>query len=125
MSERQLTLLDKMRLTAMGKGQAFGNADDPMQKACPLLWAWLTSTDGGEDFLKEPATLTIRLIPGGVNVSLGDRSYGLSVETTCDSLSAAFAALERELASPTPLIKQWPKHTMDLKKRPKKKETSP
>lgn len=120
MSKDKLSTFDRIAQSAVGAGLVVGDVDDPVAKECPQLWRWMSETSAGDDHVKEPATLTVKLVPGGVLASLGDRTFGVSIDASCTTLSSVWQALEAVLCSPAPPIRQWPKHEIQLRKKRKK-----
>jgi len=117
-----LTALDRLIRLAAGNQVLLGRGDDPAKETHPNVWEWLSRTDAGEDHLKEPARLSLALVPGGVQVALTDSTFGVTVDAVSDTLAGVFDALERNLSSSTPTIRTWRKGEIQLKKKPKKKE---
>ena len=115
--------LDRLLQRAAGNGVLLGSADDPARKTAPNVWEWLSRVDCGE-YLKEPARLTIQLVPGGVQASLSDSSLKVTVDASCASLAEVLAALEEALTRANPTIRSWGRgETVTLKKKPKKKDS--
>lgn len=96
--------------------------DESARSAWPDLWEWMTSTDAGEDHIKEPARLTVTLGIGEWSVSLTDESLGVSLSATSRTLQGTFEALQLALTSPMPAIRTWKGSEGALKK--KKKSSS-
>ncbi len=71
----------------------------------------------GKDHVKQPATLSIRLGPEGVLVTLTDRDLAVSFDVACSSLTEAFAAMETALTSLSPPMRSWGKKEPSLRKR--------
>jgi len=121
-TEKQLTALDRLIAAAVGDNTILGSPSDPASAEFPNVWEWLSRTEAGKDFLKDPARLSLALVPGGVQVALTDSTFGVTVDAVSDTLSGVFAALERNLTAQTPTIRTWRKGEISLKKKPKKKE---
>jgi hypothetical protein len=115
--DRKLSSMERAVLHAMGENKVLGNADDPAKATYPELWAWMSTVHVGRDRIKTPASLSIRLGPEGVLVSLTDRDLGVGLEVSCASLEMAFAAIEIALQGPNPPIKSWGKKEPNLRKR--------
>lgn len=115
------TSFDKMTQVAIGKGARLGSHEDPAQKAYPELWRWLATTEAGPDHLKDPSRLSLKLVPGGVLVSLSDDAYGVSLDASCDMLGSALAAIEQALQSPQPAFRSWSRAEVKVRKKPQKK----
>jgi len=121
-AEKPLTALDRLILHAAGDRVQLGNNSDPGRQAYPNVWEWLSRTEADSEHLKDPARMSLALVPGGVQVSLTDASFGVTVDAVSESLAGVFEALERNLASQTPTIRTWRRGEVVLKKKPKKKE---
>lgn len=113
----RLSALDRLVQNAIGDDVAMGSQDDPARKDLPELWKWLATVSVGKDLMKQPATLSIRLGPDCVLVSLVDRDLGVSVEASSSSLQGAFAAMEAALTGSNPPVKSWGKRQPHLRKR--------
>lgn len=111
--------LDRLIQRAIGKNLTFGSPDDEAQLSHPLLWTWLTCTDAGPDWIKDPASLKVRAAPTGFIVTLSDECLGYSVESASPTLLGIFDALEAILKLPDVPIRQWPDHKPRVRKRPK------
>jgi len=122
MSEKNISPLDRLILAATAGGAKLGWDMDPSKGKYPRLWRWLTEMDAGEEYVKEPGTLAVKATPEGWQVTLSDRTFGKSVDATSETLEGVFAALEAMIGSTNPVIRSWPGHKIELKKRPKKKE---
>ena len=117
---RELSAFERMTAVAVGKGARLGSGDDPAAQEYPELWKWLSTVEAGPDHLKDPSRLSLRLVPGGVLVSLSDDAYGVSLDASTDTLSQALRAIEQALQSPSPAFRQWSRS--EVKVRKKKKE---
>jgi len=122
MKEKPISPLDRLIQAATSGGAQLGWEMDPAKGKWPRLWRWLTSTDAGEEFVKEPGTITLKATPEGWQATLSDRTFGTSVDSTSESLEGVFDALEAMLGSSNPVIRQWPNHKIELKRKSKKKE---
>ena len=109
--------LDRLIDQAAGQNVALGAKDDPATKDWPNLWEWLSRTDAGPEHLKDPARMSLALVPGGVQVALSDATFGVTVDAVSESLAGAFAALERNLTAQTPTIRTWRKGEVVLRKK--------
>jgi len=118
--ERKLSALDRAILQAIGDGIKVGRDDDPARERFPALWEWLTKTEGGRDYILQPATITIALGPEGVLCSVTFRDLQRSCKASCLSLEDAFQALEDALTSPNALITSWGRGEPRLRKRKQK-----
>lgn len=117
--EKPLSALERTIQTAMGEGRSVGQEDDPCREQYPALWEWLTTIYCGRDYIKQPASLTIALIPSGVSAKLVDRDLCTTVEISCKHLADVFATLNENLVSGNPAIKNWGKREPGLRKRKK------
>jgi hypothetical protein len=117
---KDMTSFDRMTQVAVGKGIDLGAADDTARELFPELWKWLSTTEAGPDHLKDPARLTMKLVPGGCLVSLSDDAYGVSLDASSDTLANALTAIEQALRSPQPAFRQWNRDAVKVRK--KKKE---
>jgi len=117
---REQSSFERMTQVATGKGVRLGSGDDPSIQAHPELWKWLATTEAGPDHLKDPARLSLKLVPGGVLVSLSDDAYGVSLDASCDTLLGALDAIEQALRSPQPAFRTW--NRTEVKIRKKRKE---
>lgn len=122
MKEKPISPLDRLIWQHTSGGARLGYDLDPAKGTYPRLWRWLTETDAGDDYVKEPGTLAIKATPDGWQVTLSDRTFGKSVDATSETLEGVFLALEVMLDSSNPVIRSWPNHKIELKKKPKKKE---
>lgn len=105
-SDRSLSALDRLVLQAMGQGRSLGLIDDPARTDYPELWRWLSQIYWGEaqDRVVQPATLTVRLGPEGVLVSIYHRDLGASCDAACLHLADILPAIEAALtAHPSPV----------------------
>jgi len=118
--KKELTPLERLLAQAVGNGVSLGHASDPAKASLPNVWEWLSTTDAGDEFLKDPCSIRIALVPGGVQGSLTDSSLGVTVDATSETLEGLFAALERNLQSAHPTIRTWRKGDLQLRKKPKK-----
>jgi len=109
--------LDRLIDLAAGNNVALGAKDDPAAREWPNLWEWLSRTDAGADHLKDPARLSLALVPGGVQAGLSDATFGVTVDAVSNTLAGVFAALEANLASATPTIRTWRKGEVVLRKK--------
>jgi len=109
--------LDRIVQQALGAERTLGCASDPAVKKFPTLWDWLARIYLGKDHVKQPATLSIRLGPEGVLVTLTDRDLAVSFDVACSSLTEAFAAMETALTSLSPPMRSWGKKEPSLRKR--------
>lgn len=116
-TEKRLSALQRAIAQAIGNGRELGNVDDPARQAWPELWTWLSTVHVGQDQVKNPATLSIRLGVEGVIVSLVDRDLSSSVEANCACLADSFQALENALAGPNVPLRTWGKREPHLRKR--------
>ncbi len=119
--ERKLSALDRMLLQALGEGRTVGLADDPARKLYPTLWDWLSKTDGGTDFILQPAILSVQLGPEGALASMTHRDLKVSCSVACPYLADFLACLEAALSSSNPPLRSWGKDPqVQLKKRKRK-----
>lgn len=116
-TDRKLSSMERAVLSAMGDSKVMGNADDPARTKYPQLWEWLSTVHVGRDKLKTPASMSIRLGPEGVLVTLTDRDLAVGIDASCATLADVFEALEKALSGPTPPIKTWGKKEPQLRKR--------
>lgn len=114
------TALDRLIDLAAGANVALGDKADPAAKDWPNLWEWLSRTEAGPDYLKDPARLSLALVPGGVQVALTDATFGVTVDAVSQTLGGVFAALESNLTAQTPTIRTWRKGEVVLRKKSKK-----
>lgn len=113
----RVSALDRLTMEAMGEGKVLGNEEDPARSRTPELWRWLSTVYVGRDYIKAPATLSIRLGVGGVLVSLIDRDLSASIDATCGCLEGALDAIESALTSDNPALKSWGRKEPHLRKR--------
>lgn len=107
--------------SAIGEQRRVGREDDPAAKQLPNLWEWLTLvTDPEGKYLIQPATISIRLEPEGVNVSVTSRDLKCSAACSCPHLQDALQALEIALTGPNPPVRTWGKDEPHLRKRRRK-----
>lgn len=102
---------------AIGHDQSFGCDKDPARERWPLLWEWLTMWKAGDLYIKTPPTLTIRFGPGGVLASVTDRDLAKALDVSVLHLADVFDAIEKEMASPNPSIRNVGKNEPKLRKR--------
>jgi len=118
--DRKLSALDRAILTAIGDGRVVGRSDDPAKDSYPTVWEWLTKTEGGKDYVMQPAVLTIQLGPEGVLASLTHRDLRVTCSIACPTVADVLPTLERELSGPNPPLKSWGKDLPNLKRRRQK-----
>lgn len=109
--------LDRAIQQAIGQDRSLGRDDDPARKKYPTLWDWLSRLYVGRDHVKTPATLTVRLGPEGVIVTLTDRDLSCSFDVACNHLQDALAAIEAALSGPSPPMRSWGRKEPQLRKR--------
>lgn len=107
--DRKLSALDRAILAAIGDGGTVGRQDDPARQQYPDVWEWLTKTDGGRDYIMQPAVITIQLGPEGVLAKLTHRDLKRNCGIACNHLGDVLEALQRALTSPNPPITAWGK----------------
>lgn len=117
---RKLSALDRAILTALGQGRVVGRADDPAAKALPSLWEWLTKTDGGKDYIMQPAVISLQLGPEGALATITHRDLRVSCSVAVPFLAECLKALEEALTGPNPPLRTWGKDLPNLKKRRQK-----
>lgn len=100
-----------------------GAADDPLAVAAPDLWEFLSRTDAGEGLVKDPATLKIKLTPGGAMATLTDDCYGISIDAAAQYVGGLLDALEEALTRPNATIRSWGKADPKVRKKPAKPST--
>jgi hypothetical protein len=103
--------------SAIGKDQQFGCPNDPAATRWPLLWEWLTTWKAGELYVKTPPTITIRLGPGGVLASVTDRDLAKALDVSVVNLGDVFDALEAQMSSSNPAVRNIGKNEAKLRKR--------
>lgn len=116
-TDRKMSSMERAVLHAMGENKTMGNQEDPAKERYPELWAWISTVHVGRDKLKTPASISVRLGPEGVLITLTDRDLAVSIDATCPTLDGVYAALESALASKNPAIKTWGKKEANLRKR--------
>lgn len=115
--DKNLSALDRLIEQAMGDNRSFGLEDDPAKDLYPQLWRCMSTVYVGRDNIKQPATLGVSLVPGGVAMRLTDRDIKHSLEVIVPHLEASLAALETVLCSANPPWKAWGKGEPELRKR--------
>jgi len=118
---KEQSALDRLIQQAAGERVHLGNQSDPAATSWPNVWEWLSRTEADADHLKDPARIGIALVPGGVQVSLTDSCFGVTVDAVSSTLEGVFGALERQLTAETPTIRTWRKGEVVLRPKPKKK----
>ncbi len=116
-NEKPLSSMDRAILQAMGEGREVGCADDPAKDRWPTLWEWMTKIYAGREHMMQPATLTIRMVSGGVAVSCANRDLATSISATTPHLIDALDAIETALANPLTPMAQWGRKEPQLRKR--------
>lgn len=114
---RKLSALDRAIMAALGDGKTVGLEDDPFAVTYPDVWQWLTKTDGGRDYIMQPAVITLQLGPEGALVSLTHRDLRRACTVACPHLGQFMEVLQAALTSPHPPIRSWGKDEAHLKKR--------
>jgi hypothetical protein len=104
------------------EGLLYPHPDDDGGLQFPVLWEFLTRTQVDDETFKEPAKLSVSLGSGGFAVEIVDGALGLMVNTTSETLSGAFQAIERALNSPNIPVRYFKDSEVKLKRKPKKKE---
>lgn len=112
-----VSAFDRAVQSAIGDDRPLGNPADPARERYPELWRWLSTVYVGKDRLKQPATLTIRLGPGGVLASLTDRDLCITVEVSVPELADTLAQVEAQLTAGNPVIRSWGNKEPQLRKR--------
>lgn len=118
--DRKLSALDRAVLAAIGDGRKVGREDDPAAKLYPDLWEWMTKTEGGKDYIMQPAVVQIQLGPEGVLVTLTHRDLRVSCGVACLHLADVFQTLQAALTCENPPLRAWGKDEPHLKKRRQK-----
>lgn len=114
---KKISSVERAIQQAMGDNRTIGAGDDPAEKQLPELWRWLTTLYVGRDHIKNPATLSIRLAPGGVVCTLSDRDLKVGLDVGCPYLQDIFKAIEHALQDPATTFKTWGKGEPHLRKR--------
>ena len=109
--------IDRLIQSTIGEGREVGAMDDPAKQKYPELWKVLSTIYVGRDWIKTPATLTIKLGPGGVVLTLTDRDLRSSKTVLCRNLEDMLKALEADLNDMTKGWTTWGKGEPQLKKR--------
>jgi len=107
--KQRLSALDRAIQAAIGDGRHVGRDDDPAAKRFPDVWEWMTKTEGGKDYVMQPASINIQLGPEGVLVSLTHKDLKVTCGAACLHLEEVFAALQHALTSENPPIRTWGK----------------
>ncbi len=118
-AEKQLSALDRAIQQAMGEGREVGHADDPARERWPNLWAWLTQVEVGKDYIVQPASLSISMVVGGVQVSVSNRDLAISARATTRNLGDALDAIEAVCSDPSAIMSSWGRKEPTLRKRRK------
>jgi len=116
-SVQQLSAVDRAIAQALGDGLVLGREDDPAAKEFPQTWEWLRKVYVGKDRLKTPATLTIRLTPGGCLITLNDRDLAVAIDAACEHLGQALAALEAQLTGASTHVRTYGRREPSLRRR--------
>lgn len=115
---RKLSPLDRAILAAVGEGRTVGRDDDPAATKYPEVWKWLTQTaDAANNYVLQPAVLSVQLGPEGVIASLNHRDLKVSCKVVCLALEDVWPALEAALTGENPPIVSWGKDEPRLRKR--------
>jgi len=117
----KLSALDRMILQAMGENRTFGLDDDPAKESMPELWTCMSTIYIGRDKIKQPASLAIALVPGGVSLRLTDRDMKQSLGVIVPHLDGSLLSLERVLAGENPPWVAWGKGEPELRTRKQRK----
>lgn len=115
--DRPLSALDRAIQQAIGEGREVGCPDDPARERWPSLWEWMTRIHATRDHVMQPASLSIRMIGGGVSVSCSNRDLATSVSTVCPFLGDALDEIEKVLANPSVITASWGRKEAQLRKR--------
>lgn len=115
--QRRLSALDRAVMAAIGDGRKVGREDDPAKERYPDLWEWLTKTEGGRDYIMQPAVISIQLGPEGVLASLTHRDLRVTCGVACLHLGDVLAALQAALTCENPPLRSWGKDEPRLRKR--------
>jgi hypothetical protein len=113
----RLSALDRAIQTALGDDRPLGTPDDPARRKLPNLWAWLSQTRAGGDYVKQPAILTVRLGPQGVLATLTDRDLAVSLDVSSETLAGVFLAVETALQAVAPPLRSWGRKEPQLRRR--------
>lgn len=115
----ELSPVERAVQIAIGEGRTFGNVSDPAREKFPTLWEWLTRAYLGQDYIKQPATMSIAANSAGFTVKLVDRDLSSSCIANTTNLEDAFAAIEVILANGQGGWTHWGKKEPHLRKRKK------
>lgn len=100
--ERKTSSMDYLDNLARQRIEGNGTSlpDDPASlEQFPCLWEMLTCRLVLGDKAKLPARLSVQVGMGCWAIALSDESLAISIDTTAPTLSEAFGAMERALAS--------------------------
>lgn len=111
------SFLDKVVQSVIGEGRHVGNDDDPAVTTYPQLWDMMSRIYLPDNYVRQPASLTLTLTPGGVQVSLYDKETGYTIITTCTNLDDALKAMEAELNKDNPQMRSNNKKEPQYRKR--------
>lgn len=114
---KRMSIVDRLIAQTIGDGRAVGSPEDPAAKLYPELWELLSQIYVGRDYVKTPASFTVKLGPGGVVVTLTDKDMKLGVDVGCTFLADVLSALEAALTNPNTTFKNWGKGEPHLRKR--------
>lgn len=117
--KEKLSALDRLIAQAVGEGRVLGADDDPAMEKWPTVWEWLSRIYIGQDNVRTPSPITIRLVPEGVQVSIVDKDLQSAVEVVFRHLGECFDRLEKEMSRPDCPIKSWGRKEPKLRRRSK------
>lgn len=115
MSDPLQALIDKRLSGTRGK---LPEDTDAMSKL-PTLWSFLTRTDAGGDFAKDPAHITIRMGLGQWLVELTDPTLEVGLTAVVSELREALTALEGLANNPAAPWRPWKGSAGKFKKKNK------
>jgi len=116
---KPLSRLQRLIERTIAQDTPLGGPDDAARDLYPALWEWLSVTDVGKDRIMQPASVTMVLVPEGVNVSVNHRGLNKGFSVVCPSLADVFPALEAYLTGPSPIIRDFGRGSPKIRQRPK------
>lgn len=92
-----LSVMEKLARQRRGEGERRVPDDPDFQSECPDLVAWLTATQIGEEFERDPAKLTLVCDGSYWSLTLMDPALEGSLSVLGNTFREALAALEGQL----------------------------
>lgn len=118
--KKDISHLERLIGEAIGQERTIGLPHDPAREVWPDLWDWMTRITAGQDYVKQPAKVTLTMGPDGVLITLSDPDLTLSLDCWTPFLGDCLHHLNSVLAGPNPPFKLWGKKQPTLRRKKNK-----